>query len=130
MYSIVSAFFSASVWISFFRMPGVLSLMSGNWVLFQTGCGQCVGIYLFMWSMSSGSFHSSIRAWWMKLLRFNLPLVGVYILLCMGFSRRLNLAGCVSSLVSLLSSMDCSPVGVSKEWTGVDLRAPVMILEA
>ena len=55
----------------------------------------------------------------------------VYILLCMGwFSSRLNLAYCVSSLVSLLSSIDLIPVSVSKERIGVDLRAPVMILEA
>ena len=81
--------------------------------------------------MSSESFLSSIRAWCIKLLRFSLPLLGVYILLCMGwFSGRLNLADCVSSLVSLLSSMDCSPVSVSDDWIGVDLRAPVMILEA
>ena len=36
----------------------------------------------------------------------------------------------LGSLVSLLSSIDCSPVIVSKEWTGVDVMAPVMILEA
>ena len=77
MISMVSAFFSASVLIPFFRIPGMLSLMSGNWVLFQAGGVQCVAIGLFVWSMSSESFLSSNRAWWMKLLSFSLLLVGV-----------------------------------------------------
>ena len=72
MYSMVSAFFSASVWIPFFRMPGMLSLMSGNWVLFQAGSVQHVETGLFVWSMSSESFLSSTRAWWMKLLVYSI----------------------------------------------------------
>ena len=81
--------------------------------------------------MSSEYFLSSIRDWWLKLLHFSLPLVGVYILLCMEwFTSCLKLADCMSSLVSLLSSMDCSPVSVSKEWVSVDLKVPVMILVA
>ena len=131
MNSMVSAFFSAYVWIPFFRMPGMLPLMSGNWVVFQAGSVHCVAIGLSVWSMSSEYFLSSICDWWMKLLQFSLPLVRVYILLCMGwFSSRLNLADCVSSIVSLLSSMDCSPVSVSKEWVSVDLKVPVMTLVA
>ena len=51
MYSMASAVFCASVWIPFFKMPGMLYLMSGNWVLFQAGSAQCVGIGLFVWSM-------------------------------------------------------------------------------
>ena len=81
----------------------MLSLMSGNWVLFQAGSVHCVGIGLFMWSMSSEYFLSSICNWWMKLLHFSLPLVEVY---------------------------TCSPVSVSNEWVCVNLKVPVMILVA
>ena len=78
----------------------------------------------------SGSRLSSLRAWWRKLLRFSLHFVGSDILLCMGWSfSRLNLADCVRILVSLVCFQAVlSPVGVPITWTGVDLRAPVMMI--
>ena len=45
MNSIVSAFISAPVWIPFFGLPGMLSIMSGNGVLFQAGSGQCALVF-------------------------------------------------------------------------------------
>ena len=63
----VTGLFLTFVCIPFLMMPGKLPLIGENWVLFQAASVQCVGIGLFMSSMSSESFLSSIRAWWMKL---------------------------------------------------------------
>ena len=64
----------------------------------------------------------------MKLSLFSLPFVGWDNLCLIGwFCSLLNLAACLSSLRSLRSSSDWSPVIVSSSIIGVDFMAPVML---
>ena len=120
----VTAFLS--VCVSFGWMPGKLSGVPGNSSTFQAGDEQCDVISVFTCCNSSGSCFSNLPA-----SRRTLVLFSSDILLCNGsLSSLLNIAACTTTLVFRLLSRFSRPVTVSMDWTNLDLRAPVMILDA